>query len=87
MKSLMNAVVVAAVFAVPAVSFAQQQHPLTRAEVRAQLAELHAVGYTPATWMRYPDTIQAANAKIAEKNDAAATAYGSASNGSSQSGE
>jgi hypothetical protein len=65
MKSLLKAAVVAAVFAVPAVSFAQQQQqPLTRAQVRAELAQLRAAGYDPADWLHYPDNVQAAQAKI-----------------------
>jgi hypothetical protein len=81
MNSLLKAVVVAAVFAVPAVSFAQQQQPLTRAQVRAELAQLRAAGYNPADWMHYPDNIQAAEAKIH------AQGYGPSTNGTSQSGQ
>ena len=87
MKSLLKAVAVAAVFAVPAVSFAQQQQPQqapTRADVRAQLVQLRAAGYDPMDWMNYPQNLQAAQAKVAAQN---ATAYGPAANGTSQTGQ
>jgi hypothetical protein len=88
MKSLLKAAVLAAIIAVPAVSFAQaqtQQQPLTRAQVRADLAQVRAAGYDPSDWMHYPENIQAAEAKIAAQR--AATAYGPSTNGTSQSGQ
>ncbi len=72
MKSLIKVVVVAAVMAVPAVSFAQDNPanpPLTRAEVRAQLIQLEQVGYDPATVSnQYPADIQAAEARVQQQN-------------------
>lgn len=85
MKSLLKAAVIAAVLAVPAVSFAQQQQPVTRAQVRAELAQLRAAGYDPADWMHYPQNVQAAQAKLDAQR--AAQAYGPATNGTSQSGQ
>ncbi|WP_322011355.1 DUF4148 domain-containing protein [Paraburkholderia sp. J12] len=85
MKSLLKAVLVAAVLAVPAASFAQSQQPVTRAEVKAELAQLRAAGYDPSDWMHYPDNIQAAEAKVAAEK--AATAYGPSTSGTSQSGQ
>lgn len=86
MKSLLKAVLVAAVLAVPAVSFAQQQdqQPVTRAEVKAQLTQLRDAGYDPNDWMHYPENIQAAQAKVDAQNGG--TAYGPSTSGSSQSG-
>jgi type II secretory pathway pseudopilin PulG len=87
MKSLIKAVAIAALVAVPAVSFAQaqSQQPVTRAQVRAELAQLRAAGYDPSDWMHYPDNIQAAEARVqAEK---ANTAYGPSTSGTSQSGQ
>jgi type II secretory pathway pseudopilin PulG len=94
MKSLIKAVAatvaLAAVFAVPAVSFAQSNQPLTRAEVRAQLVQLEQTGYRPANGRDpyYPSDIQAAEARVAAQNGAAAeqTGYGAPSVGSSDSG-
>jgi hypothetical protein len=48
MKSLIKAVALVVVLAAPVVSFAQSEQPLTRAEVKAQLKQLEAVGYNPA---------------------------------------
>lgn len=86
MNSLIKAAVVAAIVAVPALSFAQsQQQPVTRAQVRAELAQLRAAGYDPSDWMHYPENIQAAEARVAaEKTN---TAYGPSTSGTSQSGQ
>jgi Domain of unknown function (DUF4148) len=87
MKSLIQAVVVAAVLAVPVVSFAQSNQPLTRAQVKAELVQIEAAGYNPATAndYDYPGNIQAAEARVAAQK-AATTGYGGVSNGSSDSG-
>jgi len=89
MKSIINAAVLAAVIAVPAISFAQaqpgQQQPLTRAQVREEFVQLRAAGYDPADWVNYPENIQAAEARVAAKQ--AASAYGPATNGTSQTGD
>lgn len=86
MKSLLKAAVVAALVAVPALSFAQsQQQPVTRAQVRSELAQLRAAGYDPSDWMHYPENIQAAEARVAA--DKANTAYGPSTSGTSQSGQ
>ncbi|MFX1674204.1 DUF4148 domain-containing protein [Paraburkholderia sp. A2WS-5] len=87
MNSFIKAAVFAAIAAVPVLSFAQaqQQQPVTRAEVRAELAQLRAAGYDPSDWMHYPQNIQAAEARIAaEKSN---TAYGPSTTGTSQSGQ
>jgi hypothetical protein len=86
MKSLIQAVAVAAVLAVPAVSFAQQQAPLTRAQVRAELVELQKVGYHVGDGdnTRYPEAIEAAEARVAALNGN--TGYGGAAGGTSQAG-
>ncbi|WP_438394987.1 DUF4148 domain-containing protein [Caballeronia sp. DA-9] len=87
MKSLIQAVVVAAVLAVPAVSFAQSNQPLTRAQVKAELVQIEAAGYNPATAndYDYPANIQAAEARVAAQNGAQ-TGYGGVSSGTSDSG-
>ncbi|MDR3097365.1 MAG: DUF4148 domain-containing protein [Paraburkholderia sp.] len=87
MNSLIKAAVVAAIIAVPALSFAQsqQQQPVTRAQVRAELAELRAAGYDPSDWMHYPENIQAAEARVAASK--ANTAYGPSTSGTSQSSQ
>ena len=48
MKSLIQAVVVAAALAAPVAVFAQSNQPVTRAQVRAELVQLEKAGYHPA---------------------------------------
>ncbi|MDR5837355.1 DUF4148 domain-containing protein [Caballeronia sp. LZ034LL] len=62
---LISSLIVAAAVALPALSFAQSNQPLTRAEVRAQLVELQQAGYDPASdQTQYPQNIQAAEARL-----------------------
>ncbi|ASW01569.1 DUF4148 domain-containing protein [Paraburkholderia aromaticivorans] len=86
MKSLIQAVVVAAALAAPVAVFAQSNQPLTRAQVRAELIELEQAGYNPARGEdpTYPADIQAAEAKVAARH--AATGFGGTPNGSSDAG-
>jgi hypothetical protein len=97
MKSLIHAVVVAAALTVPALSFAQSNGPLTRAQVRAELIQLEQAGYQPgrANDAYYPDGIQAAMARVASQNAVAQTqpqpgadvsGYGADAHGTSGSG-
>jgi hypothetical protein len=85
MKSLIRAVAVAAVLAIPAVSFAQSA-PVTRADVRAQLVQLERAGYNPASdQTQYPRNIQAAEARVSAQNGSNVS-YGGVSDGTSASG-
>jgi Domain of unknown function (DUF4148) len=89
MKSLIKAVAVALVLAAPVASFAQSNEPLTRAEVRAQLVQVENAGYRPGVGqdLNYPADVQAAEARVAAQHGSAqSSGYGSATNGSSQSG-
>jgi hypothetical protein len=76
MKSLVIAIAAATALSAPLVSFAQQSNqPLTRAEVKAQLAQLEKNGYNPsATDPYYPADIQAAEARVAVQQEAATNA-------------
>jgi hypothetical protein len=87
MKSLIKAIAIAAVLAVPAVSFAQSS--VTRAQVQAELAQVR--GVHPSLYdtgdAHYPDGIQHAEAAVVAQSGAAATSgYGASTNGSSQAG-
>jgi hypothetical protein len=88
MKSLIKAVALAAVLAVPAVSFAQSQPengPVTREQVRNELKALEAAGWRPnVATPYYPADYQAAKARVDAAN---ASGYGSSMDGTSQSGE
>jgi hypothetical protein len=91
MKSLIKAVALVVVLAAPAVSFAQSEQPLTRAEVKAQLKQVEQAGYKPGASddANYPADIQAAEARVAGQNATAkadTTGYGTTATGSSQAG-
>ncbi|BAN27421.1 DUF4148 domain-containing protein [Caballeronia insecticola] len=84
MKSIIRAALVATALVVPVASFAQSQ--ITRAQVRAELAQLESVGYHvgDGDQAHYPQAIQAAEAKLAARNGE--TAYGGAASGTTQAG-
>jgi len=84
MKSLIQAVVVVAALAAPVAVFAQANAPVTRAQVRAELVELEQTGWRPGAGAdpHYPEDIQAAEAKVAAKNNA----VGGVAGGSSAAG-
>jgi Domain of unknown function (DUF4148) len=84
---LVQSLIIAGIVAVPAVSFAQSNEPLTRADVRAQLVQLENAGYSLAgDQTTYPENIQAAQARVNAENGLAAASYGMSANGSSASG-
>src|SRR5580658_4333431 len=87
MKSLIQAVVVAAVLAAPFTAFAQSSQPVTRAQVRAELVQLEQAGYNPARGSDpyYPADIQAAEARVAAQNGAT-SGVGGVVSGSSAAG-
>jgi hypothetical protein len=87
MKSLIKAVVLAAVIAAPVASFAQSNQPLTRAEVRSQLVQLEKAGYSPGASndATYPADIQAVEARVAVGNGLT-SGVGGAVSGSSEAG-
>ncbi|MDF3114192.1 MULTISPECIES: DUF4148 domain-containing protein [Burkholderia] len=68
MKTLVTSTLAALILSAPALSFAQPaDHPLTRAEVKAEMARLVAVGYTPAMdHNQYPAAILAAEKRVRE---------------------
>jgi hypothetical protein len=89
MKSLIEAIVIAALITAPLAAFSQTNQPVTRAQVRAELIQLEKAGYDPVTSNAYdyPANIQAAEARVAAEKAAAQTSgYGSSANGSSQAG-
>jgi hypothetical protein len=82
-------IAVAGALASPALAFAQDNsQPVTRAQVRSELIQLESAGYDPALSddPHYPAGIQAAEAKVAAENGAAATAVGGVPAGTSASG-
>jgi hypothetical protein len=85
MKSLVQAVVIAATLAAPVAVFAQSNQPLTRAQVREQLVQIEKAGYNPSRSNpnEYPANVQAAEARIAAQN----SAVGGVNSGSSEQGQ
>jgi hypothetical protein len=82
MKTLISAIVIAASFSIPAVSFAQQTNgPLSRADVRAQLITAEHEGLIHQSNSQYPKTVPASE-KAATAFDI--SGYGSVAGGSSQ---
>jgi Domain of unknown function (DUF4148) len=88
MKSFTRAILIAALIAAPVASFAQSSQSVSRAQVRAELAQLEKAGYDPHDWIHYPENIQAAQAKVAAQNanQAAVSGYGGAADETSRAG-
>jgi len=81
---LIQSLIVAALIAAPAVSFAQSNQPVTRAQVRAELIQLQQAGYNPASDnTQYPKNIEAALSRLQAEKGAA---YGGVAAGQSSSG-
>ncbi|MXN73836.1 DUF4148 domain-containing protein [Burkholderia sp. 4701] len=73
MKSLIATFAAAAVLAVPAVSFAQQNGPVTRDQVKAELVALQKAGYKLGSdRTNYPESILAAEARLNPQQNVAA---------------
>lgn len=99
MKSLIQAVAIAAVLAAPVAAFAQaadtSQQPVTRAEVKNQLIQLEQAGYNPSESNdpTYPADVQAAEQRVQAENPPVAqqpvadiSGYGPSTSGSAASG-
>src|SRR5471032_1211529 len=87
-KSLLPALLIASALAAPSFAFAQDNDaPVTRAEVRAQLTQLEKAGYSPATNDNYyPQALQDAQQRVDASNGVAARAYGPSTSGTLASG-
>jgi len=90
MKHLNNAIAIVALVATPISAFSQSNQPLSRAQVRDELVQLHNAGYNPLDDRNsWPTHIQAAEARIAAQKEAASAAnssYGAVTTGSSEAG-
>jgi hypothetical protein len=86
-KFLISALVLSSALAAPAFAFAQNNAPITRAQVKAELVQLEKAGYNPGgDENNYPQELQAAEQRVWEQQGTAATSYGSSSSGMSASG-
>jgi hypothetical protein len=93
MKAIVKTAAIVVALAIPALSSAQTSNgPMTREQVRAQLIQLEQAGYNPARGNRgtYPAEIQAAQARVAAKNngmsDTSATGVGGTATGTAEAG-
>ncbi len=86
-KALIPAVVIASALAAPGLAFAQSNGPVTRAQVRAELAQLEQAGYNPTSdQTQYPSNIQAAEQRVSVENGVSQSSYGSSVSGTAASG-
>ncbi|RKP43862.1 DUF4148 domain-containing protein [Trinickia fusca] len=88
MKTILSAVLLSCALAAPAVSFAEANQPVTRAQVGTELKQLEDAGYRPSgNDTVYPADIQAAQQRVQAQNaQGNTTGYGSQAGGASQSG-
>jgi hypothetical protein len=90
MKSVIKAVAVAVVLAAPVASFAQSNQAVTRAQVLAEPTQLEKAGWSARdSEIHYPQAIQAAEARVATRNNVAQAdmnGYGGGISGTSQAG-
>ena len=70
MKSLIQAVVIAAAISAPVAVFAQSNAPVTRAQVKAELIQFEQAGgrVNTANDPYYPEDFQAAEARVNAQN-------------------
>lgn len=75
-RSMLPALMMALSLTAPISAFAQSDAPVTRAQVRAQLADLERAGYDPRwdNWT-YPAGLQRAQARLDARHGANAGAY------------
>nr|WP_134195519.1 DUF4148 domain-containing protein [Paraburkholderia rhizosphaerae] len=88
MRQVLIASAVLSALVAPAAAFAQQNSSVTRAQVKAELAQLRAAGYRGDTEAGYPNELDAAQARVAAKQaqSAAASSYGPGTAGTSAAG-
>jgi len=72
---LVRSLAIAALVAVPVLSFAQSSQPVTRAEVKAELVQLQKAGYRESSdYTQYPAHLQTTLARISAESGATASA-------------
>ncbi|KDR43553.1 DUF4148 domain-containing protein [Caballeronia glathei] len=87
MKAFVPALVLASALAAPTFAFAQDNGPVTRAQVRAELVQLEKAGYVPSSdRVDYPKNIQAAQARVNAEQGDTVSAYGPSTAGTAQAG-
>lgn len=88
MKSLMQAIVIAGAITAPIVASAQESAPVTRVQVKGEIAQLEKFGYSPTgSDIDYPSSLMAAEARVgAQDGNTVTTAYGGKVTGSIEAG-
>ena len=88
MKSLMQAIVIAVAITAPIAAFAQESTPVSRTQVKGEIAQLEKSGYSPTgSDIDYPSSLMAAEARVgAQGGSAVSTAYGGKVTGSIEAG-
>lgn len=86
MKLTTQTLLVAFALAAPVAAFAQNDSPVTRAQVRGELVQLEQAGWHPTAGRdpHYPDDLMAAEARVAKADGQ--DAYGGVANGTVASG-
>jgi Domain of unknown function (DUF4148) len=85
-KFIIPAAVIVSALAAPSFASAQENAPVTRAQVRAELVQLEKAGYNPGTddHTTYPAQLQAAEARVAAQKGE--SSYGGVADTQSVSG-
>ncbi|MFB9127623.1 DUF4148 domain-containing protein [Paraburkholderia dipogonis] len=88
LKSLVQAIVIAVAITAPIVTFAQESAPITRAQVKGEIAQLENFGYSSTgSDIDYPSRLMAAEARRGVQGGSAVTeAYGGKATGSIEAG-
>ena len=86
-KTVIPAAVIASSLVVPTFAFSQSNGQVTRAEVQAELAKLEQAGYLPMSDRNtYPNSVIAAEQRVAAQSIGSTSSYGGSATGSHASG-
>jgi Ni/Co efflux regulator RcnB len=83
MKRTLSMLILAATLAAPVLSHAQSNSPVTRQQVREELAQLRAAGYTGEADTTYPNQLIAAEQRVSAAPN---SGYGPRTSGTTMSG-
>lgn len=85
-NKIVSAVILASALASPVLAYAQNNDPVTRAQVKSELAQLQRAGYSQGgDQANYPEALQAAQKRVDALN-AGASSYGGSTESISQAG-
>ena len=85
-KTIVSAVILASALASPVLAHAQNNDPVTRAQVKSELAQLQRAGYSQGgDQANYPEALQAAQKRVDALN-AGASSFGGSTESISEAG-